>query len=213
MRYPLQHKLTLPDEIEITEFLGEGGRALVYKAQLEGNAVAVKVYRDDIIEKYRDKYAVDIAEFEFQRNQGLHNIAKIKPYVAKPYRLYPENSEFTHSIVQEYVTGENLKSLIKRLGYLPAEILKAGYTIVDEAEKNGIHDMDISVGNIMVNQSEGKWKPKLYDFNLMPQYLFPPNPIAGLAIKLGLRSKSHRDYRSLKNWERRGKNKKWIGRN
>ena len=209
----MQHKLTLPEDIEIIEFLGEGGRALVYKAKLEGNTVAVKAYRKDVVEKYREKYAVDIAEFEFQRNQGLYSLDKIKPYIAKPYRLYSRQSEFTHSIVQEYVAGENLKILIKQLGYLPAEILKAGYNIVSEAEKNGIHDLDISVGNIMVNRREGEWKPKLYDFNLMPQYLFPPNPVAGLAIKLGLRSKSHRDYRSLKNWERRGKNKKWIGKN
>lgn len=209
----MQHTLTLPAEIEVTEFLGEGGRALVYKAQLEGNTVAVKAYRKEVAEKYREKYAVDIAEFEYQRNQCLYNLANIKPYIAKPYRFYSHASEFTHSIVQEYVTGENLKILIKQLGYLPAEILKAGYTIVAEAEENGIHDLDISVGNIMVHQCDSEWKPKLYDFNLMPQYLFPPNPIAGLAIKLGLRSKSHRDYRSLKNWERRGRNKKWIGKN
>jgi len=84
---------------------------------------------------------------------------------------------------------------------------------VRAAEKSGVHDLDISVGNVMINKVEEKWVPTLYDFNIMPQYLFPPNPMVGLAYKLGVRKKSFRDYRSLKNWDRRGRQKKWTGRN
>ena len=47
---------------------------------------------------------------------------------------------------------------------------------------------------------------KLYDFNLMPQHLHAPNPFVWLALRLGLRRKSHRDYRNLKKWELRGRN-------
>jgi len=65
----------------------------------------------------------------------------------------------------------------------------------------------------MIKKIEKKWVPTLYDFNIMPQYLFPPNIIVGLGYKLGIRKKSFRDYRSLRNWERRGKQKKWVGRN
>ena len=46
-----------------------------------------------------------------------------------------------------------------------------------------------------------RWQPKLYDFNLMPQHMCPPNPFMALGFMLGLRSKNHRDYRSLKNWQ------------
>lgn len=209
----LQQSLTLPEDVEITEFIGKGGRAYVYRARLGHERVIVKVYRKAVVQKYLDKYKVDIAEYEYQRNLALYEIPEIKIYIAKPYRVYALSGEYSHSIIQECVTGKTLKELIAELGYLPSEILAAGYKIVQQAKAHGIHDLDISVGNIIVNQHEEKWRPKLYDFNLMSQYLFPPNPIMGLAIRLGIRSKSHRDYRSLRNWERRGKNKTWVGKN
>jgi hypothetical protein len=40
----------------------------------------------------------------------------------------------------------------------------------------------------------------------MPQYLHAPNPFLWLALRLGLRGKSHRDYRNLRKWAQRGKN-------
>ena len=89
---------------------------------------------------------------------------------------------------------------------LPSEVLQAGYFIVEQAAKVGLYDLDISPGNIRVRQNaEGKWQPKLYDFNLMPQHICPPNPFMSLGFKLGLRSKNHRDYRSLKHWDFLGK--------
>ncbi len=209
----LQQSLTFPEDVEVTDFLGEGGRAYVYKARLGQETVVVKVYRRQVVQKYLDKYKVDIAEYEYQRNLALYEIPEIKIYIAKPYRVHPLSGEHSHSFIQECVTGKTLKELIAELGYLPSEILAAGHKIVQQAEAHGVHDLDISVGNIIVNQHDEKWRPKLYDFNLMSQYLFPPNPFMGLAMKLGIRGKSYRDYRSLRNWEKRGKNKIWIGKN
>lgn len=208
-----QQLLNFPEDVMVSGLLGRGGRAHVYKAKLDEKDVVVKVYDKDVADKYLEKYNVDIAQFEFDRNKALFEISKIREYVAEPHRVYPSSSQYEHSIIQEHVTGKILESLIQELGCLPKEILDAGRLIVKHAEKNGIHDLDISVGNLMINQSSGIWKPKLYDFNIMPQYLFPPNPIVGLGYKLGIRKKSFRDYRSLRNWERRGKQKIWIGRN
>jgi len=150
---------------------------------------------------------------EHTRNKLLYELPEIKNYIAKPYAVYSASSEYTQCVVQERVYGESLYEAINRLGYLPSEILEAGNCIVRAAEKSGVHDLDISVGNVMINKVEEKWVPTLYDFNIMPQYLFPPNPMVGLAYKLGVRKKSFRDYRSLKNWDRRGRQKKWTGRN
>lgn len=208
-----QQPLNLPDEVKVSKLLGHGGRAWVYSAKLDEIDVVVKVYDEKVADKYLEKYNVDIAQFEFDRNKSLFDIDEIKEYVAKPYRVYPSSSNYVHSIIQEYVPGTILEGLINELGHLPREILDAGHLIVEQAEKNGIHDLDISVGNLKINKSSGVWKPKLYDFNIMPQYLFPPNPIVGLGYKLGIRKKSFRDYRSLKNWDRRGRKKKWIGKN
>lgn len=205
--------LKLPEDVSVSELLGQGGRAQVFKAKLDDQDVIVKVYNKDVASKYLEKYNVDIAQFEFDRNKALFEINEIQEYVAKPFRVYPSSSRYSHSIIQEYVSGTILEKLIKQLGFLPKEILDAGYLIVKHAEKNRIHDLDISVGNLKISKSNGFWKPKLYDFNIMPQYLFPPNLIVGLGYKLGIRKKSFRDYRSLRNWDRRGRQKKWIGRN
>ena len=205
--------LNLPEDVFVTKILGQGGRAQVYKAKQNNEDVIVKVYNKDVAVKYVEKYNVDIAQFEFDRNKALFEISEIQEYIAKPFRVFSSSSQYTHAIIQEYVSGVILEDLIKELRYLPKEILDAGNLIVDRAEKNGIHDLDISVGNLKINKSSGIWKPKLYDFNIMPQYLFPPNFIVGLGYKFGIRKKSFRDYRSLRNWDRRGKQKKWIGRN
>ena len=208
-----QDNINLPNDIEIIDYIGKGGRAHVYGAMFGGEEVIVKIYECDVIQKYIESYNVDIAVYEHTRNKLLYALPKIKKYIAKPYLVFPASSEHTQCLVQERIYGESLANVINKLGYLPAEILKAGYSIVREAEKNGVHDLDISVGNVMINKVGEVWMPTLYDFNIMPQYLFPPNPVVGLAYKIGFRRKSFRDYRSLRNWDRRGRQKKWVGRN
>jgi serine/threonine protein kinase len=206
-------EINLPENIEVVEYIGSGGRAHVYSAMIDSVNVVVKAYHDEVVKKYRDKYKVDIAEYEYSRNQALYSLSEIQEHIAKPFSVFPAYGQFTHCIVQQRVYGESLEKLIKRLGYLPDEILEAGKKIVHIAEMNKIHDLDISVGNVMITKIKDKWMPTLYDFNIMPQHMFPPNPIVGLGYKLGIRRKSFRDYRSLRNWDRRGKQKKWLGRN
>lgn len=208
-----QDTINLPDDIEIMGYIGQGGRAKVHSAMYGSEEVIVKVYDNDVIRKYKESYNVDIAVYEHTRNTLLYSLPEIKKYIAKPCKVYSASSEYTQCVIQERVYGESLYEVINKLGYLPVEILDAGRSIVRIAEKNGIHDLDISVGNVMIKKIEKKWVPTLYDFNIMPQYLFPPNIIVGLGYKLGIRKKSFRDYRSLRNWERRGKQKKWVGRN
>ncbi len=205
--------ISLPENIEIVEYIGSGGRARIYSAMLDASKVIVKAYHKEVIRKYRDKYKVDIAEYEYSRNLALYALPEIQEYIAKPYHVFPASGQFTQCVVQERVYGESLENLIKRLGYLPEEILQAGQKIVKVAEMNKIHDLDISVGNVMISKIDNIWVPTLYDFNIMPQYLFSPNPMVWLGYKLGIRKKSFRDYRSLRNWDRRGKQKRWPGRN
>lgn len=209
----LQQPVDLPKEIQVLGFLGRGRRSFSYKGKYNNKSVVIKIYRKEFIEKYSDKCNIDIAEFEFERNSVLYNIEAIQKYIAAPLKVFPQDCGYTHSFVQEYVEGVTLKNLISRLGYLPDEVLNIGYEIVQAAESVNIHDLDISVGNILVNDQDGIWTPKLYDFNLLPQHMNPPNPLMAIGFMLGLRKKSHRDYRSLKNWERRGKQKHRLGKN
>ncbi len=75
--------------------------------------------------------------------------------------------------------------------------------------------MDIFEENVLVVKDEdaGIWTPKLYDFNLLPQHMSPPNPFIALGIKMGLRRKSRRDYRNLRNWKRAGERQRSSGKN
>lgn len=207
----LQQELALPDEVQVTGFLGRGRRSFSYKGEYNDKAVVIKVYRKEFIEKYRRKCNVDIAEFEYERNSILHGIDAIRPYIATPYKVFPQDSGYTHSFVQEFVDGITLMQLISKTGYLPQEVLAAGYEIVRSAEACGVHDIDISLPNIMVTQRDGVWMPRLYDFNILPQHMSPPNPFIALGIKAGLCKKSRRDYRSLRNWKRVGEQQQLSG--
>lgn len=199
------HNLVLPEEIEVTKKLGSGRRSEVYLASYLDTLVIVKAYKPAFIDKYRSRYKVDIGEFEFSRNEATYHCQPISAYIAKPYRLLRAEDGFTPALIQEFVNGVWLLDVLEQLGRLPKEVLQAGYLIVKEASKLGLYDLDISPGNIQLLQDEaGAWYPKLYDFNLMPQHLQPPNPFMQIGFALGLRSKNHRDYRSLKQWEKLG---------
>ena len=198
--------LVLPDELEIVSLVGSGRRSDVYKGCYQSIPVAIKIYKKEYIEKYLYKYKVDIGEFEYERNTIAYRADKISRYIAKPYLLLRAEDGFTPALVQEFVEGTRLLDLLQQEHRLPKETLEAGYMIVKETALLGLYDLDISPGNIqLVRDDSGQWIPKLYDFNLMPQHLRPPNPFMRIGFWLGLRSKNHRDYRSLRQWEKLGR--------
>jgi serine/threonine protein kinase len=199
-------KLTLPTEIEIIRTLGSGRRSQVYLAHYQNREVVVKVYKQEYIHKYQSQYKVNIGEFEFMRNKIAYETDSLTRYVAEPYKLFTSEQGYDLAFVQEYVEGIWLEELMDQVKGLPKEVLQAGYYIVEQAAAVGLYDLDIPPGNIRLKQDHaGKWAPKLYDFNLMPQHLCPPNPFMAIGFKMGLRNKNHRDYRSLKHWEYLGK--------
>ena len=69
-----------------------------------------------------------------------------------------------------------------------------------DSDGDGLHDLDLYYRNILVREHEGTWLPVLHDFNLMPQHTFPPNPFLAIAYRAGIRRKSHRDYRCIRQW-------------
>ena len=198
--------LVLPTEIDIIQELGSGRRSKVYLANYYDKKVALKVYKQEYIEKYQFQYKVNIGEFEFARNKIAFESSALTKYVAEPYKVLSPEQGYDLAFIQEYVDGIWLEDLMSQSHRLPEEVLKAGYYIVEQAAKVGLYDLDIPPGNILLRQNaSGEWLPKLYDFNLMPQHLCPPNPFMAIGFKLGLRSKNHRDYRSLKHWDYLGK--------
>jgi hypothetical protein len=192
--------LNLPLELKPLEVAGQGRRSITFRADYQGEVVAMKVYRPAFIEKYRRKYDVNIADFEISRNRAFRKIPELLPFAARPLAVMGLDGECSLMFLQEFVEGMVLAELAEKNKGLPESVLEAGKTIVRVAELNGLHDLDIFYKNVLVREDSGVWLPVVHDFNQMPQDRHPPNPFLALAIKTGLRKRSHRDYRCLREW-------------
>lgn len=196
----MSHDLHLPAEVQIEKLLGEGRRSTVYAGTYRGEPVAVKAYRPDMIDKCRRRYGVSLAEFEHRRNSEIYALESARHYIARPVALYGEGDGYSHAFIQQRVEGIRLRSLAEQLGYVPRETQTALETLVREAHIAGIYDLDLCPNNIRVRETPAGWQPILFDFNMMPQYLFSRNPVTTLFYKVGLRKPWGRDRRHLEDF-------------
>jgi hypothetical protein len=193
--------LKLPGHVLPLEFAGEGRRSVTFKAECNGEILALKVYRQEFIHKYRERYQLNIAKFEFVRNQQFYSTDVLRPYAARPNGVLGVDDGYSLCFLQEFINGPTLVELANMNKGLPQSVLDAGRFICREAEAAGFHDLDIFYKNLMVRKIGDTWLPVLHDFNLVPQYQYPPNPFLALAYLTGIRGKSHRDWRCLKGWQ------------
>lgn len=192
--------IRVPADIEVGEVLGRGARSMGYAGTLAGRKVAIKFYRPKFVHKFRHKYGVDIAQFEYDRNAAFRAVPGLAQFTVEPLRVLDERDGYSPAFVQAFVPGRPLIEVMRELGHLPDRILELGRQIIDTANAAGLHDLDMNDSNIMVEQFGDDWRLYVYDFNLMPQYLHAPNPIVALLYKLGIRKKSGRDYQCLERW-------------
>ncbi len=144
---------------EIIEELGRGGMGTVYRAEDKkiGEHVAIKLVNPEIssnrkiIERFRQELII-ARKITHRSVCRMHDLGE---------------AGGVHFITMEYVAGEDLKSLIKRIGQLPpAKALAIAGQVAEglaEAHRLGVVHRDLKPGNIMIDR-EGN--AKIMDFGI-----------------------------------------------
>ncbi len=136
----------LGNRYHLQELIGEGGMALVYKAEcsLLCRAVAVKILRP--------QYANDVDFVERFRREARAAASLSHPNVINAYDVGQENG--IDYIVMEYIPGENLKELIRREAPFSIktslEITKQIAEALYHAHQRNIIHRDIKPHNILI---------------------------------------------------------------
>jgi serine/threonine protein kinase/Tfp pilus assembly protein PilF len=167
---------TFAGRYQIIEELGEGGMGKVYKA-LDNeikDKVALKLIRPEIgakrktIERFQN-------EIKLARKISHRNVC----------RMYDLNKEEgNYYITMEYVSGEDLKSLIRRVKQLTVgtaiSIAKQVCDGMAEAHQEGVIHRDLKPGNIMIDK-EGN--ARIMDFGIARS--FEREGITGTGVMIG----------------------------
>ena len=157
----------LSDRYRLDHVLGQGGMAIVYRAEdtLLGRTVAVKVLRE--------QYGADPEFLERFRREARAAASLSHPNVVMVYDVGRDGN--MNFIVMEYVDGEDLKDIIAREGPLPPErLVNLGCQLaaaLEYAHRKGLIHRDVKPQNVLVADED---RVKVGDF--------------GIAVALGARS-------------------------
>jgi len=191
-------ELTALGDVRIGGRIGEGVSCVVYHGRWRGRDVALKLYKAGAVERHFRLLGEDLAEFEYRRNRDFYNAAGLSRYVAEPLAYLTGGG--VAAFVQEHLGGELYYHYHRRReGRVPDGLFDHVRRIVELAHAAGLYDVDLHAGNVMVvEEPSGEAVPKLFDFNFIPFYVHPPNPLAALLFRLGVIDLRSRDLRKLR---------------
>ncbi|OGD21908.1 MAG: hypothetical protein A2W03_11015 [Candidatus Aminicenantes bacterium RBG_16_63_16] len=157
--YSLDRGGTFADRYEIIEEVGKGGMGRVYKVfdrKIKEN-IALKLLKPEI--------ASDLRTIERFRNELKYARKISHPHVCRMYDIGEVGQ--MHYITMEYVSGEDLKSFIRRAGHLTepkalsiAEQITEGLA---EAHRLGVIHRDLKPQNVMIDRDGNA---KVMDFGI-----------------------------------------------
>jgi serine/threonine protein kinase/tetratricopeptide (TPR) repeat protein len=167
---------TFAERYQIIEELGKGGMGKVYRVldKKLKEEIALKLIKPEIAS---DKKTVErfSNELKIARKIGHKNVA----------RMFDLNEEQgTHYITMEYVRGEDLKKLIRKIGQLSAgqaiPIAKQICEGLGEAQRLGVVHRDLKPQNVMVDEDGNA---RIMDFGIARS--LESKGITGAGVMLG----------------------------
>jgi hypothetical protein len=185
-------------DVEVLGPLGEGVTCAVFDARWHGRAAVLKLYKAGAIERHHRLLGEELVEFEWKRNRAFYDAPGLASYVAEPlaYLCAPGIA----ALVQEKLEGRLYYYHFVENGRRIDEALFGHVRrIVALAHAAGLYDVDLHAGNLMVvTGPDGLPIPKLFDFNFIPFYVHPPNPLVAVLLKMGVLDRASRDLRKLR---------------
>lgn len=149
----------LDDRFRIVGPIGRGGMGEVYRADdlKLGQSVALKFLPENL-------------SFDRERMDLLYNEVRLARSVSHPNvcRVYDIGEiDGLHFLSMEYIDGEDLGSLLRRIGRLPedkgVEIARQICSGLYAAHERGVIHLDLKPSNIMI---DGRGKVRITDFGL-----------------------------------------------
>jgi serine/threonine protein kinase len=167
----------------IKKVLGQGGFGITYLAEHEllGTNVAIKEF---FIKQYCDRDETtshvvigtvsnldEVKRYEEKFIKEARVIARLNhPNIIKIHDVFRENN--TAYYVMDYIGGENLNDIVKRVGPLPESEAKEFILQIANAlayiHKNNLNHLDIKPANIMIREIDST--AVLIDFGMSKQY-------------------------------------------
>lgn len=135
----------------LTDLLGRGGMGAVFKAEhaTRRRIVAIKVMSEKFV---NDTAAVARFRREIQAAAALNH-----PNIV--LAIDADCTDRTHFLVMEYVAGEDLESVVKRLGSLPlgtaCEYVRQAAAGLQHAHERGMAHRDIKPANLLLAAADG----------------------------------------------------------
>lgn len=178
--------------------IGEGVSCRVHEARWNGRDVVLKLYKAAAVERHLRLVGVDPAEFEYRRNREFHEAPGLARYTAEPLACMADGT--VSALLQEKLDGELYYDHLVACGDRGRDALfEHVERIVELSHRAGLYDLDLHAANlILVAADDGELVPKLFDFNFIPFYVHPPNPLVWLLVKTGLVDRRWRDVRKLR---------------